>query len=422
MTLFWTSVAVISLIASGLMLWPVWKKKILKQGIRQDQLNVVIFEDRLAELETELASGVLPQDRYEQAKNELRRDLLVNTGSEESKEGKKPAGGGRWVAPLVGLLVPAIAIYIYMQVGSPELVDNPPATVQASQHQNAGQVQAAGDMNTAIQRLQERLQSNPEDVDGWILLGRSLSMVRQFDAAADAYGKAYELVGEVPDVMAQYAETLALSNEGRFEGKPVELLERAIEIEPQSPRILWLLGVVAAQQGNPSQAVDTWKQLLALLPPGSESARMVESSIEQVGGIPVAQDSSPSTTGRNQEQPAPAAVGGGAVKLRVDISPELKARTSPDDVVFVFARPVQGPRMPLAAVRHQVKELPLAITLDDNSTMAGQKLSAFDEVAIVARVSKTASPTAQSGDLEGDIIAKTGAQEVLTLNIDRVRP
>ncbi len=425
MTLFWTSVAVISLIASGLMLWPVWKKKILKSGIKQDQLNVVIFEDRLAELETELASGVLPEDRYEQAKNELRRDLLQNTGSDEPKAGK--VGGGRWVAPLVGILVPAIAVFAYMQVGSPELVDKSSAAVQAqaaASHQNAGSAQAAGDMNTMIQRLQERLQSNPDDIDGWVLLGRSLSMVRQFDEAAKAYGRAYELAGEVPEIMTQYAETLAITNQGRFEGKPLELLERAREIEPQSPRVLWLLGVVAAQQGDSSQAVETWKQLLAQLPPDSEAARMVQSSIEQLSGsdslaATANNSSSPSTVAANPKQEAASA---GMVKLTVDISPELKAQTKPDDTVFVFARPVQGPRMPLAAVRHQVSELPLTITLDDSSSMAGQKLSAFDEVTVVARISRTASPMPQSGDLEGSLIAKTGNEDVLVLNIDQIRP
>ncbi len=418
MTLFWITVAAMSLIASGFMVWPIWKKRIAKPGVKRDQLNVVIFEDRLEELEAELASGVLPQERYEQARNELRRDLLQNTGSESVTSGT--AGSGRWVAPVVGIVVPVIAIYIYMQVGSPELVDKPPATVQASQHQSAGAAQTAGDMNTMIERLQERLQSNPEDADGWVLLGRSLSMVQQFDAAADAYGKAYKLVGEVPEVMAQYAETLALSNQGRFEGKPVELLKRAREIEPRSPRVLWLLGVVAAQQGNPSQAADIWNQLLALLPPGSEAAKMVKSSIEQIGGASVTADNpSSASANSNQEQQTAAA---GTVNLRVDISPELKAQAAPDDVVFVFARAVNGPRMPLAAVRHRVKELPLTITLDDSSAMAGQKLSSFEEVAIVARVSKAASPMPQPGDLEGNIVAKTGIQEVLTLNIDHVRP
>jgi len=422
MTLFWISVAVISLIAAGLMLWPIWKKNISRPSIKQDQLNVVIFEDRLAELETELASGVLPQERYEQAKNELRRDLLQNTGSDEPKGGKMPASGWTWVALLAGVLVPAIAIFIYMQVGSPELVDKLPETIQAAapHQQGTGVAQAAGDMNTMIRRLRERLQEKPNDIDGWVLLGRSLSMVRQFGGAAEAYGKAYELAGEVPEIMTQYAETLALTNNGRFEGKPIELLERAREIEPQSPRVLWLLGVVAAQQGDSSRAVDTWKQLLAQLPPDSEAARMVQSSIEQLTGSPVvAANSSPPPAVSNPEKQAASA---GTVKLKVDISPELKARTTPDDVVFVFARPVQGPRMPLAAVRHEVKELPLTITLDDSSSMAGQKLSAFDEVTVVARISKTASPIPQAGDLEGSIVAKTGNQDVLLLNIDQIRP
>jgi len=418
MTLFWISVAAMSLIASALMLWPMWKKNVSIPGVKQEQLNVVIFEDRLIELDAELASGALPQERYEQARNELRRDLLQNTDT-----GTKAAGSvdaGRWIAPLIGVLVPVIAVYVYMQLGSPELVDKPPAIVQASQHQQkADPAQAAGDMNTVIQRLQERLQNSPDDADGWVLLGRSLSMVQKFEAAASAYGKAYELMGEVPEIMAQYAETLALTKGGRFEGKPIDLLKRAGEIDPQSPRILWLLGVVAAQQGDSSRAIDTWNRLLAQLPPDSEAAEMVKSSIGQMKSSPlVASDVAPPVNTDDVKQAAAA----GTVSLRVDISPELKARTAPDDTVFIFARAVQGSRMPIAAVRHQVKELPLTIILDDSLSMAGKKLSSFEEVAIVARVSKAASPTPQSGDMEGNIVAKTGVQKMLSLNIDNVRP
>ena len=422
MTLFWITVITISLTATALVLWPIWRRKAPKTSVRQDQLNVVIFEDRMAELETELASGVLPQERFEQARNELRRDLLQNTGDEPETRAAT-AAGGRWIAPVVGVLLPVVAVFIYLQIGSPELADKPPATAQAQvdPHRNASPGQTVGDMNTMIQRLQERLQDTPDDIDGWVLLGRSLGMVRQFGEAADAYKRAYELAGEVPEIMTQYAETLALANEGRFDGKPMELLTRAREIEPQSPRVLWLIGVVAAQQRDFSQAATVWRELLAQLPPDSEVAKMVQSSIAEVEGAssPVAGNAAPPRSG-GEETNAPA--GAGTVKLRVDISPELKARVAADDTVFIFARAVEGPRMPIAAVRHQVKELPLTVTLDDNSSMAGQKLSSLEEVAVVARVSKGASPMPQAGDLEGSVVAKTGVGEVLTLNIDQVRP
>ena len=411
MTLFWATVVLISVVAMLLMLRPVWKKNISRPDVRQDQLNVAIFEDRLAELETELASGVLPQERYEQARNELRRDLLQNTGGEP---GAAATGGGRWMAFLVGVLVPFSAVYIYLQLGSPELVDKPPATVQAPQHRGAGSAQAAGDMDTMIQRLHERLQENPEDIEGWVLLGRSMAMLQRYDAAADAYRKAYELAGDVPEIMAQYAETLALTKGGRFEGQPTELLEKAIKIDPQSSRTLWLLGVVAAQRGERDRALEIWNRLLTLLPPESEAAKMVQASISQLGssGMEAAEDSSPAATGGS---------GQGVVKLHVAIAPELQAQASPGDAVFIFAR-AQGSRMPLAVVRHLVSELPLTLTLDDSSSMAGQKLSDFEQVTVVARVSKGASAVPQAGDLEGDSAAKPGSADVVSLIIDQVLP
>ena len=419
MTLLWIVVVVLALVATGFAAWPIWKQKVLKAMVERDQLNVVIFEDRLAELDAELAEGVLTQERYEQARNELRRDLLINTGSDGGDAGAA-APGGRWMAPLLGLLVPAIALFVYLQVGAPELAGKPPTTAQGDPHQRiAGDSRQAGDMDTMIRRLQERLEKNPNDIDGWVLLGRSLSMEQRFSAAAEAYGKAYELAGDVPEIMAQYAETLALSNKGQFEGKPIELLNRAREVGPPSPRILWLLGVVAAQQGDPAEAVRIWNQLLAMLPAGSNAAEMVETSIRRVGGKPVVANNSTTPKSGSGERPV---TGAGTVKLNVTLSPELKERVAPGDTVFIFARAEQGPRMPIAAVRHQVRELPLTITLDDSSGMAGRKLSAYDRVVVVARVSKAASPMPQSGDLEGKVVARTGNQEVVPLLIDHVRP
>ncbi len=410
MTIFWTAVAVMSLVASLLLVWPIWKKKVEKAVMGQDQLNVAIFEDRMKELDAELANGVLTEERYEQARNELQRDLLQNTGSEGTVTTR--GNGGRWIVPLLAILVPGMAIYTYLQVGSPEIIDKPPMTAQTSPHQaggGAGQAQMAGDMETMVRHLQERLQKNPEDVDGWVLLGRSMAMLKRYQEAADAYGKAYQLVGDVPEIMAQYAETLALTQGGRFQGKPAELLKRAKEVDPKAPRVLWLLGVVAAQQGDSEGAIRIWDELLTLLPPESGAAQMVRNSIARLGG---------SASAEQQSTPA----GGGTVNLRVNLSPELKDKVSPDDAVFVFARPVKGPRMPLAAVRHRVSELPLSITLDDSMSMTGNKISSYREVEVVARVSKTASPMAQPGDLEGSVVAKTDGEGEIVLNIDHIRP
>lgn len=410
MTIFWTAVAVMSLVASLLLVWPIWKKKVEKAVMGQDQLNVAIFEDRMKELDVELANGVLTEERYEQARNELQRDLLQNTGSEGTVTTR--GNGGRWIVPVLAILVPGMAIFTYLQVGSPEIIDKPPMTARTSPHQaggGAGQAQMAGDMETMVRHLQERLQENPEDVDGWVLLGRSMAMLKRYQEAADAYGKAYQLVGDVPEIMAQYAETLALTQGGRFQGKPAELLKRAREVDPKAPRVLWLLGVVAAQQGDSEGALRIWEELLTLLPPESGAAQMVRNSIERLGGsVPAGQQGTPAE--------------GGTVNLRVNLSSELKDKVSPDDVVFVFARPVKGPRMPLAAVRHRVSELPLSITLDDSMSMTGNKISSYGEVEVVARVSKTASPMPQPGDLEGSVVAKTGGKGEIVLNIDHVRP
>ncbi len=407
MTIFWLGVAAMSIIASLLLVWPIWRGRVRKAVVEQDQLNVAIFEDRMKELDAELAGGVLTEERYEQARNELQRDLLQNTGTNSRRAAA--GGGGRWVAPLLALLVPASAVFVYLQVGTPGIIDKPAMTAQAPQHPSGGGAgEMAGDMESMVQRLRDRLRENPGDVNGWVLLGRSLVMLQRHQEAADAYAKAYELVGDVPEIMAQYAETLALSQGGSFRGRPAELLERAAQVNPEAPRVMWLLGVVAMQSGDREKALDIWNRLLPMLPSDSEAADMVRGSIRRLGGS-VAGDGSGG---------ASSAV---AIRLRVELSPELRGMVSPEDVVFVFARPAEGPRMPLAAVRHQVEELPLEITLDDSMSMTGNSLSSHERVEVVARISKSASPMPQAGDLEGSVTTETGGSEVVMLSIDHVR-
>ncbi len=417
-TLFWMAVALISLATSLLLVRPVWRSKLERPLLEHDQLNVAIFEDRMKELDIELANGVLTEERYEQARNELQRDLLQNTGS--GGVNTVSAEGGRWIAPLLMLLVPALAVGVYLAVGSPGIMEKPPATAEIPAHQGTSDMQMAGDMPTMIQRLQERLAENPQDVDGWVLLGRSMAMLRRYQDAADAYGRAYQLVGDVPEIMAQYAETLALAQNGSFEGRPMELLEKAMQVDPDSPRVLWLQGVVVAQQGESSAAAEIWGRVLASLPPESEAAQMVRSSIERLGS---SQQAAAVPTRRSAgEDSSSAPSSGGAVKLQVSIAPDLKEKLSPDDILFIIARPVEGARMPIAVARHKASELPLNVTLDDSMSMAGQKLSNFDQVSIVARVSKGATAAPRPGDLEGEIRAVPGAAHAVSIEIDTVLP
>lgn len=418
MVAFWIGAAVMVAVGLAFILPPLLGKGRATGAVR-DALNVDIYKDRLAELEGELADGVLTGEQYEQAKEELQRDLLFNTGAgKETRVTKGNASEGRWVAIFVGLGVPLLAVILYLQMGAREFLDMT-SEGQASAlpgHQQGGAAMDAQQIDAMVQQLVQRLKAQPDDAEGWLLLGRSLAMMQRYKEAADAYGNAYRLIGDEPELLAQYAEILALANNGVLEGRPVELAEKALEKDPNTQRALWLLGIAAVKRGEAEKAIGYWQKLLALVPKDSGAAQRVRESIAQAQSM----------AGMAEAKPAPAAgkaaasAGGGTVRLHVALAGNLASKAAPDDALFIFARAREGGRMPLAIVRRQVKDLPLDITLDDSSSvMPTHKLSDMKDVALVARVSKAGGANPQPGDLEGDAVATVGDKGIVQLVIDR---
>lgn len=418
MVAFWIGAAVMVAVGLALILPPLLGKGRATGAVR-DALNVDIYKDRLAELEGELANGILTGEQYEQAKEELQRDLLFNTETGNEAQGPKgDAPAGRWVAVFVGLGVPLLAVILYLQMGAREFLDAPPQTQAAAGagHQQGGGAMSPEQVDAMVQQLVERLKAQPDDAEGWLLLGRTLAMMQRYKDAADAYANAYRLVGDEPEMLAQYAEILALANNGVLEGRPVELAERALEKEPRTQRALWLLGIAAVKRGEAEKAIGYWERLLALVPEGSGAAQRVQESIAQARGMAGAVEAKPAPVAQT-----PASSGGtGTVRLHVALAGALASKVAPGDALFIFARAPEGGRMPVAIVRRQVKDLPLEITLDDSSSMMPtRKLSDMKEVALVARVSKAGSANPQPGDLEGDAAATVGGDGVVQLVIDR---
>ena len=399
MIVFGSAVALMLGVALAFLLWPLWRGNPASGPAARNALNVAIFKDRMAELDQELADETLTPEQYEQACNELRRDLLINTQPEDQADA--PAAGrtaGRWAVPLVAVLVPLLSLGLYLRLGAVQMVDGNAAAAARHQQQSGGM-----DMEHVVQTLRERLKSEPDNVEGWVLLGRSLVALKRYDEAAEALAKAHKLVGDVPALLAEYAEVLAMSKGGDMRGKPLELVNRALKKDPKNDHSLWLAGVAALQRQEYNTAIDYWNRLLAVVPKDSETAHLVRDNIDRARAK---------------------MTGAGAVKLRVELAPSLADKVSPDDTVFIFARASQDARMPLAVVRQRAGDLPVTVTLDDSQSVMGgpKKLSDYKEVVVVARVSKSGSATPQSGDLEGSIQANVGGKSVVALSIDKVVP
>jgi cytochrome c-type biogenesis protein CcmH len=254
-------------------------------------------------------------------------------------------------------------------------------------------------------------------MEGWLMLGRTYAMMQRFGEAKEAYEKVLALAPENPEVITDYADIVAMTNNGSLIGKPLELIGKALRLDPQNPKALALAGTAEFERRRYKDAAAYWERLLVLVPPAeTELAESVRNSIAEAKslasgkGSTVAraphQPSSGQVPPSAENKPGSASAAGGAtsgtLSGKVTLSPALAGKVSPNDSLYVFARAKTGPRAPLATLRLQVKDLPANFSLNDSMARSGVQLSTFpDEVIVGARVSKSGSPMPQGGDLQG---------------------
>lgn len=402
MIAFLIAAALLLAVALAFLLPPLLKRS-SAGGPSRSVANLSVYRDQQAELDADLARGTISAEQHAQAKAELERRVLEEVG-EAPAGGAASRTGSRIVAAIVGVAIPSVAVVLYLVVGQPAALD--PQVRLGMSEQDAAERRKMLDLTA---QLAKKMESRPDDVIGWTMLGRSyLALGKPADAAL-ALGRAAQLKPQDPGLLADFAEALAIAGRGTIGPQAVEVANRALALDAKNAKALALLGTAAFENKDYRRAVDLWERLLALAEPGSEYQRAVQ------GGIAEAKTALAASS-------APKAAG---AKLtgRVELAGALKAKAAPEDTVFIFARAASGPRMPLAIVRKQVKDLPLTFSLDDSMAMAeGLQLSAFPLVVVGARVSKSGSATPASGDLEGQSTeVKPGANGVTVL-IDRVRP
>jgi cytochrome c-type biogenesis protein CcmH len=357
--------------------------------------NLAILQDQLAELEQDLAARTLPQQQYQQAREDLERRAIEETRDAAPSAAAAPAPA-QWTAVALTLLLPLCAAGLYWQFGTPEGL-----TQAAANHSGAGKV-SQQDVEAMVSKLAARLEQTPDDAKGWAMLGRSYLYMRRPDQAVAANERAVSLEKNDADLLADYADALALAQDKRIEGKPLQLLERALKIDPTQWKALAMAGSEAFNRKDYKTAVAYWERLEQRTEPGSDFAREVASNIQEareLGGLKVSANATPAP--KAEARPQPMAAGAG-VDGSVTLSPGLAGKAAPTDTVFIFARAAEGPRMPLAILRMQVRDLPAKFHLDDSLAMSpAMKLSNFSDVVIGARISKAGSATPQSGDLQG---------------------
>ena len=372
MILFWAIGGALAALALLLVLRPLLARR-ERGSVSRRAANLAIYRDQLRELDADLAAGKIATADHGRARAELESRLLEEV---DAAEDAAPRRGGRGVAVLVGVAVPACALAVYLLIGSPRAVD------QRGDH-DAGSPAQVEEM---VERLAGRLRENPEDADGWKLLGRSYAVLGRFADAVDAYSKAAVRAPRDAQLLADFADVLAMTRGQKLQGEAEQLVQRALEIDPANLKALALAGTAAFDRKEYAAAADYWQRMLPLVPPDSEDARAIRENVDEarkLGG-------------------AGAVARHGGLSGTVRVSPKLRDKFGPEDFVFIYARAAQGPAMPLAVLRRRARELPVQFALDDTMAMApGMSISAHPRVVISARISRSGNAKPEAGDLQG---------------------
>jgi cytochrome c-type biogenesis protein CcmH len=404
---FWIAVVVLLALALAILLIPLMRTVRAQQTVQRQQQNIQIAREKKQQLETQLKDAEIDQATYDSAYLDLQTSLALELDSSEADSEK---ARGKWMAIVVLLAIPAVSVSLYLVYGEYRVVENPQLVLAAPRQQAAAAPQMSLEEMTVA--IKQRLKDNPEDAEGWFMLGRTMMSRQQYDAAVTAFQRSNDLLDEEPGIMFALADALAMQNNGNLLGEPEELVQRGLKLAPRFPNGLWLAGMAAEQRQDYKAAHRYWSLLLPLIADNQASSREVR------GLLATLEERDPELV------KTVASAGGARIKLLVDISAELKAKASPDTAVFVYAKAMQGPPMPLAVRKLQLSDLPVSLTLsDDDAMMPSMKLSSFDLVIVGARVSSSGNPVAQSGDFytEREAVDSSNPPAQINLTIDQIK-
>lgn len=428
MTVFFIAAALLVLAAMLFIVPPLLRREAdpdaESTGDRRE-LNISIYRDQLKELERDVANDVITRDQYEQSREELEQRLLEDVGEESARDGlsgRKLDRATVTSAVLVAAFVPVLAAGLYLELGEPAgIIDGGSGDAAPIVRAEDG-TEVHDQISQMIAQLEQRLEREPNDPEGWSMLGRSYLWLEDFGRALGALERAVELNDRDPQLLVDYADALAMTGGMTLEGRPIELIERALSLDPRNEKGLWLAGTAAYERSDFAGALGYWQRLLALVPPGSDAARAMQNNIAEVEALMNGEEPPPPMA-QVPAQP-PGGAGGATVRGTVALDSALGDRLDPDATVFVFARAAEGPRMPLAVMRARAADLPLDYELDDSMAMdPSMSLSRFPEVVVVARVSRSGGAMVQSGDLQGESApVRPGSSQPVEIVIDEVVP
>ncbi len=421
---FWLVASGLMVVVLGLLLWPLVRRThTVAAGEQEKRLSV--YRQQFVELALDHKNGVLTDEQYQIARREMDRRVLDETGSADLPAAEsRPQLNSKAVAVALGLIIPAVSVLLYVKLGNPLAITHPGSSA-AIQGSGDGDHLSMSGLDALTERLKAKLEQNPTDGVGWALLARAYVELGRHQEAVPIYEKAMLLIPDDAQMLADYADVLGVLNGRKLEGRPEALIQQALKADPRNVKALMLAGTVAYNHKEFGRAASYWEEARTNLPPETDPEAIQEivagiaEARELAGGRQAAKGVTPSAPAKATASAGPSL----AISGQVTISPSLAAKGSPTDTLFVFAREMNGPSMPVSIVRATKKDLPFTFRLDDStSPMPSRKLSDVGTVVIVARLSTSGEAMPKRGDLQGiSEPIKPGANKV-TVVIDREIP
>ena len=385
---------------AGVILWVLLRQRAVPTSASQAKANANVYRAQILDLDREHESGHISQAEWQQSRDELSLRLLEDTSAVDDPAAKKEKPAV-WTAVVLAIALPVSAMGFYMWVGEPAAL-NPMAL---KSEDKVGAVELAKMAESLAQKLEEK----PENLQGWVMLARTYRTLEEYDASIKAYDRALKLTAD-DDLRLERVEVLAMQRQGNFEGEPWDVILDILQRDPQHYAALLMAGSASYAHEKYADALSYWQKARQPLTPDNPDVPSLDDAIASVQiKLGITPKAAPPAVSSSTAPSSARSVSG-----KVSLSASLNGKTSPADVVFIYATPANGERMPLAIYKTTVANLPLSFSLDDTTAMSpDRKLSSAGEVFVKVRVSKSGNAMPQSGDLMGSLgPVKVGSKDL----------
>ena len=415
---FWIVTVLLVVLGLVFVLLPLLRSNREGVMVSREEINKAIYHGKVEELQADLDKGLLDQGEYENALSDLQTTLLQDAETEQQQVVK--TGSNSLITIALAIILPVLSFILYKQISTGEFTNN------VAHQQQAANPQALS-LEESIASLEQRLQEKPNNVEGWKMLGQSYFIMQRYDSAKQAYLKGLDLVNQAdPELLVLTAEASAFSNNELFTEYEKSLLKKALAINPNHERALWYSGYAAYTSEDYSNAVGYWQSLLVLVPADRPEVKQslvtfLDDARKKAGLNPSESplEANASTTSLEDDASEQR-----TIKVSVQLNQKVNAQVNSNDTLFIYARPAKGPKMPLSLARMTVSNLPTTVTLSrEMAMMPNMTIDSFDEVEVLARVSKSGQAITQTGDLisQGVIVDFTQTQSAeVSLDIDSI--